>query len=236
MCISLAILSMDKPDSLNRSTSPRRNAVRILFYGQSLNRVDVLAGWADPYYGGEAEVRIDGQHPSERPELYHTTRPTDTFSVDWPGVNHIGAEKPLLIENWTLRILEVNAGEGRLRFEVTGSRTGPDGGGVSTERFVSKSGRVVIEPQDWTFARSFALRRQPTPSGFEVTWSVLPMFADVYRELRLEDPTRERATTLALGLVGTKHKLQLIARRLNPPMIRAIRVYRPPIVSLGKAN
>jgi hypothetical protein len=62
------------------------------------------------------------------------------------------------------------------------------------------------------------------------------MFADVYRELRLEDPTRERATTLALGLVGTKHKLQLIARRLNPPMIRAIRVYRPPIVSLGKAN
>jgi hypothetical protein len=200
------------------------------------NRVDAIAGWADPYYGGEAEVRIDGQRPSERPELYHITRPTDTFSVDWPGVNHIGAEKPLLVEDWTLKILEVNADESRLRFEVTGTRTGPDGSGVSTERFVSKSGRVVIEPEDWTFARSFALVHQPTPPGFEMTWRVLPMFVDVYRAAPVEDRTRELATTLAVGLAGTKHKLELIARGPNPPMIRTIRIYRPPLASLEKAN
>jgi GDSL-like lipase/acylhydrolase family protein/glycosyl hydrolase family 2 len=199
------------------------------------NRVDAIAGWADPYYGGEAEVRIDGQHPSERPELYHITRPTDTFSVDWPGINQIGAEKPLLVENWTLKVLEVNADESWLRFEVAGSRTGPDGSGVSTERFRSKSGRVVIEPGDWAFARSFSLRHLATPAGFEVTWSVLPMFADVYREARLEDRTREQATRLALGLAGTTHKLELIARGPNPPMIRAIRVYRPPMASQEKA-
>jgi hypothetical protein len=195
------------------------------------NRVDAIAGLADPYYGGEAEVRIDGRPPSDRPELYHITRPTDTFSVDWPGVNHIGAQKPLLTENWTLKVLEVNADESRLRFEVAGSLTGPDGSGVSTEHYVSKSGRVVIEPEDWTFARSFALRHQATPVGFEVTWSVLPMFVDVYRAPRIEDRTREQATTLALGLAGTKHKLELIARGPNPPIIRAILVYRPPIAS-----
>ncbi|HVN03331.1 MAG TPA: GDSL-type esterase/lipase family protein, partial [Bryobacteraceae bacterium] len=200
------------------------------------NRVDAIAGWADPYYGGEADVRIDGQRPSQRPELYHLTRPTDTFSVDWPGVNHIGAEKQLLIEDWTLKVLEVNADESRLRFEVAGSRTGPDGSGVSTERFVSRSGRVVIEPQDWTFARSFDLLHQPTPVGFEVTWRVVPMFVDVYRAPRLEDRTREQVTTLALGLAGTKHKLELVARGPNPPMIRAIRVYRPPFASLEKVN
>jgi hypothetical protein len=38
------------------------------------NRVDAIAGWADPYYGGDADVRIDGQRPSERPELYRITR------------------------------------------------------------------------------------------------------------------------------------------------------------------
>jgi hypothetical protein len=101
----------------------------------------------------------------------------------------------LLVEDWTLRVLEVNADESRLRFELTGSRTGPDGGGVSTERFVSNSGRVVIEPEDWTFARSFELVHQTTPPGFEMTWSVLPMFVDVYREQRLEDRTRELPTT-----------------------------------------
>jgi hypothetical protein len=200
------------------------------------NRVDAIAGWADPYYGGEAEVRIDGQRPSERPELYSITRPSDTFSVDWPGINRIGAEKPLQVEDWTLRVLEVNADESRLRFEVTGSRTGPDGGGMSTERFVSNSGRVVIEPQDWTFARSFELVHKTTPPGFEMTWSVLPMFVDVYRETRLEDRTRELATTLALGLPNTKHKLELTARGPNPPAIRAIRIYRPPITSQEKVN
>jgi hypothetical protein len=192
------------------------------------NRVDAIAGWGDPFYGGEAEVRIDGRPPSQRPELYHITRPTDTFSVDWPGVNRIGAGKPLLVENWTLKVLELNADESRLRFEVAGSETGPDGGGVSSERFVSKSGRVVIEPEDWTFARSFALRPLHTPAGFEVTWSVLPM----YRAPRIEDRTREQSTVLALGLVGAKHRLELIARGPNPPMIRALRVYRPPIATI----
>jgi hypothetical protein len=200
------------------------------------NRVDAIAGWADPYYGAEAEVRIDGQRPSEQPELYHITRPSDTFSVDWPGVNRIGAEKPLLVEDWTLHIQEVNADESRLRFTVAGSRTGPDGGGVSAERFVSNSGRVVIEPQDWTFARSFELRHVTTPTGFDVTWNVLPMFVDVYRELRLEDRTRERTTTLALGLANTKHKLELITHGPNPPMIRAIRIFRPPIVTQEKVH
>ena len=154
------------------------------------NRVDAIAGWADPYYRGVAEVRIDGQRPSERPELYQITLHSDTFSVDWPGVNRIGAEKPLLVEDWTLRLDEVNSEELRLRFTVAGSRTGPDGGGVSTERFVSKSGRVVIEPQDWTFARAFEYSHVATPPGFELTWSVLPMFVDMYREQRLEDRTR----------------------------------------------
>ena len=200
------------------------------------NRVDVIAGWADPYRCAEAEVLIDGQRPSVRPELYHISRPSDTHSVDWPAVNRICAQHPLLVENWTLRILELNADESRLRFEVTGSRTGPDGGGVSTERFVSKSGRVVIESEDWTFARSFELRHDPTPPGFEVTWSVLPMFADMYREPRLEDSAREQATTLALGLANAKHRLELIARGPDPPMIRAVQVYRPPMVSAGNVD
>jgi hypothetical protein len=62
------------------------------------------------------------------------------------------------------------------------------------------------------------------------------MFVDVYRAPRLEDRTREQATTLALGLAGTKHRLALIAHGPNPPMIRAIRVYRPPMASLEEGK
>jgi hypothetical protein len=55
------------------------------------------------------------------------------------------------------------------------------------------------------------------------------MFADVYTEPRIGDPSRERATTLALGLPNTRHKLELIAEGPEAPRIREIRVYRPPV-------
>jgi hypothetical protein len=207
--------------------------LRLEFEG---NRADAVAGWADPYTGAEAEVLVDGKHPSLLPELYHITRPSDTSSVDWPAVNRIGAQEPLLVEDWTLRILGVNADESRVQFEVRGSSTGPDGGGVSTQRFVSKSGRVVIEPQDWAMARAFELSHKPTPLGFEVTWSVLPMFVDAYREARLEDRTREQSATLALGLANTRHTLELVSRGPRPPVIRAIRVYRPPVAGGGESQ
>jgi hypothetical protein len=197
------------------------------------NRVDAIAGWADPYTGAAANVLIDGKRPSLLPELYHITRPSDTFSVDWPAVNRVSAKSPLIVEDWTLRVLDANADESRVRFEVIGSVTGPDGEGVSTERFVSRSGRVVIEPGDWATARAHDLSHKATPQGFEVTWSVLPLFLDVYREDRLEDRTRELASTLALGLSNSRHTLELVSLGPSQPMLRTIRVYRPPVVGFS---
>ena len=174
-------------------------------------------------------MRIDGKKPSEFPELYFITRPTDTFAVDWPAVNSVSAEKPLLVEDWTLRVLETNADDSRWRFEVVGSQTGRDGEGVSTERFVSRSGRVAIEPADYGVKRAFDLRHILTPVGFEVKWRVEPMFSDVYRAPRVTDPSREQPVTLALGLPNGKHTLELAARGKTLPPIKAIRVYRPSI-------
>jgi hypothetical protein len=149
--------------------------------------------------------------------------------VDWPALNRVTAGKPLVAEDWTLRVIETSADDSRWRFEVTGSRTGPDGEGESTGRFVSKSGRVVIEPGEWGFKRAYDLRHQLTPVGFEVRWQVLPMFAGVYRAPRISDPSKEYAITLALGLANGKHTLELIARDKTNPPLRAIRVYRPPV-------
>jgi hypothetical protein len=200
--------------------------LRLEFEG---NRIDVLAGDDGPYHAAEADVLIDGKKPSEFPELYFITRPTDTYAVDWPAVNSVSAEKPLLVEDWTLRVLETNADDSRWRFEVVGSKTGKDGEGVSTERFVSRSGRVAIEPADYGVKRAFDLRHALTPVGFEVKWRVEAMLRDVYRAPRVADPSREDSVTLALGLSNGKHTLELAARGKTPPPIRAIRVYRPPV-------
>ena len=177
------------------------------------NRVDLIAGAGGAYHADEVEVRIDGRRPSEFQELYFISRPSDTFAVDWPAVNRVTAEKPLLVEDWTLRALETSPDDAWWRFEVIGSKTGPDGVGMSTERFVSRSGRVIIEPGDWGVKRAFDLRHKPTPVGFEVRWQVIPMFVDRWQAPRVEDPSREYATTVALGLINGKHTLELTAVR-----------------------
>jgi hypothetical protein len=193
------------------------------------NRVEALAGRDGAYHASEADVLIDGRHPSEIPDLYFITRPSDTFAVDWPAVNRVRAEKPLVLEDWTLRVLEASPDESSLRFEVIGSQTGQDGTGVSSERFVSRSGRVVIEPGDWGVKRAFDLRHIATPPGFEVRWRVLPMFVDTWRAPRIEDPSREYATGLAVGLTNGRHTLELVTKDKTNPPVRAIRVYRPPV-------
>ncbi|MGO9242162.1 MAG: hypothetical protein ACLQBJ_15275 [Bryobacteraceae bacterium] len=200
--------------------------LRLEFEG---NRVDAIAGPGNAYHAAEAEVFIDGKRPSEMPELYFITRPSDTFAVDWPAVNKVTALSPLLLEDWTLRVTGVNADESQLRFEVTGSRTGMDGAGVSNERFVSRSGRVVIDPDVWGVRRAFDLVHKATPTGFEVKWRVAPMFLDVYVAPRIQDPSAEYATTLALGLTPGKHTLELVAKTGSAPPIGVIRVYNPPL-------
>ena len=191
------------------------------------NRIDVIAGWDNPFHSGEADVMVDGRKPSQIPECYFVTRPTDNYAVDWPAINRVSRRNPLLVENWTLKVLATNADDSRVRFEVSGSKTGPDGSGVSTEEFVSQSGRVVLSPQDWAMQRASELRHVPTPIGFEVKWRVEAVAEDVYREPRITDSSHEYVVTLAQGLTNGRHTIELISRGDLPPAIRAIRVYRP---------
>ena len=231
-----------RPD-LAKSEASARDTVRTLVVGKDVkwkdgklvlpfegNRVDVLAA-APPKPGApaSAQIRIDGKKPSAFPELYAVTRPSGTPNIGWPAVIRVDREKPAVLEDWTARVTEVNEDASKFKFEVAGSRTGPDGTGTSDAKFVSKSGRVVIEPQNWWFHSDYQLSKKPTPAGFEVRWQVRPMFVDTYTLPKIEDPTREHATTLAQGLTNDKHTLEIIADGNGAIPIRAIRVYRPPL-------
>lgn len=190
------------------------------------NRVDVLA--AKSAGQPAARVLIDGKKPSEFPDAYTITRPGPTQLGYWPGVIRVGWEKPLLVEDWELRITETNDEGSQFKFEVKGSKTGPDGNGSAAEKFVSNSGRVVIDPKDWHFKRAFDHGKKKLTAGFVVKWQVKPLFVDSYTPPQVDDPSREHATTLAQNIPNAKHTLELVAEGNTPPAIRAIRVYRPP--------
>lgn len=193
------------------------------------NRVDVLSSWSGSGEAPAARVLIDGQKPSENPRLYYHARPSGTPHIGWPAIMRIGHERPLVVEKWTLRAWGFNDEADRFKFEVHGSETGPDGRGVSTERFVSDSGRVVIEPDDWVFAFDRRVSKKPMPDEVTVGWRTEPLFVNTVRPRKVEEAAREYPATLAKLLENREHTLTLVAENGTSAPIAALRVYEPPL-------
>jgi hypothetical protein len=187
------------------------------------NRVDLIcAGRRD----ARTQVRIDGRKPSEFPGLYGLTRTTSYPGTTWPCLLRVTYQQPWQLEEWTLTLRGISADRKTFRFTCAGSRTGPDGEGVSTDRFVSKSGRVVIDPADWNLAYASTVSKEILRDGFKIQWEVVPRFVDEFSPSPAEDPTVESVVTVAQGLSNGRHKLEIQGGPQTN--IIAVRVYRPP--------
>jgi hypothetical protein len=193
------------------------------------NRVDAYSAWSGTGEAPSAKVLIDGKAPSEFPTVYYHARPSGTPNIGWPAIKHIGWREPLVLETWTATCHDFSDDAKTFRFEVSGSATGPDGQGTSTEEFVSNSGRVVIEPQDWTFDFDREVSKKPIPQTVTVKWQTKAIFTDTYAPLKVEDPAYEYPTTLAQGLPNATHTLELVSETGRPVEVAFIRVYEPPL-------
>jgi hypothetical protein len=128
--------------------------------------------------------------------------------------------RPSPAEEW-VKTLEVGGDArweaGRLRVEFEGS---------SGERFVSRSGRVVIEPDAWNVAYSLSLAGiKPVPESFTVKWKVEPQFADQVITPPRPGPGIESVVTVAQGLPNGRHVIEISGG--EKPPIRAVRIHRP---------
>jgi hypothetical protein len=184
------------------------------------NRVDLIAGANPDGKAPNATITIDGKKPSAFPALYRVTRPTPAPGAPLALVR-VDAERPLQLEDWTVKLTSISPDSKTWKFEVVGSKTGPDGAGSSGELFVSKSGRVKIEPSAW-------LRKGQVPTGHQIQWKVLPLFADTFTAPKAVDAARESTVTLAQGLSNSRHRLEISVGKGTAP-IQAIRVYRPAV-------
>ena len=193
------------------------------------NRIDVVAARTQDAKLGTTKVLIDGKPPSQFPELYVHARPSPAPHTGWPAINRIDHRSPLVVETWTAKILECDAQKRHLAFEIVGSRTGPDGRGTNKGRFVSTSGRVIIDGNRWMIGHALRYRKKPLPEGYKVTWEVQPLFRDVYPAPTTDDAAKDYATMVAQGLSNGRHTLKHIPSGDGPVPIAAFRVYRPPL-------
>jgi hypothetical protein len=157
--------------------------------------------------GAKATVLLDGQPMDGVKELWAISRPSVGPAGIWmPAVNNIGFDRPLVEEDWTLTCLPDSTPDGqKIHFKLQGSVTGDDGEGWSTERFVSRSQRAIIEPVDWHVAWTLGYRKAKLPEGFNVTWRSYPMFTRAY-----EPKPAGTRTLLVQGCANQSHTLTLI--------------------------
>ena len=204
----------------------RRGADGSLTLAFDGNRLDVIARHAP---GPDARVLIDGRPPSANPALYYHARPTAAPNVWWPSINQFGHDKPLVVEKWTLEFTECDVEKNVLKFSLSGSVTGPDGEGDASQRFVSNSGRVIIEPSAWSVMGALTYSKKPVPEGYAITWETKPLFTDLYQQPGTPDAAREYPTTLVQGLTNDTHTAQLIPQGDQPLQIESFRAYKPPL-------
>lgn len=157
--------------------------------------------------GARASVLLDGQPMDGLPELWAITRPSKGPAGIWtPAINTISFKKMPVEEEWTLTCLPGSTPDGKkLHYKLLGSVTGEDGEGLSTERFVSRSQRVIIEPSDWRVAWALGYKEATLPVGFQVTWRSYPLFARAY-----EPKPAGTRTLLVQGCTNQAHTLTLI--------------------------
>jgi hypothetical protein len=196
------------------------------------NRVDLIAAHADAGHKlGTAKLLLDGKPPSENPDVYAITRPSSGPGTWFPAIMRISHTQPLIVEDWTLRITRISKDANSVAFEVAGSKTGPDGSGTNEKTFISNSGRVKIEPRDWLLAQIMTIFKQqtPPPVGFEIHWSVKPMFEDEYRAPGTPDMSKVYETTLFQLISNMHHSLVIIPNGDGAVPIESLQVYRPPL-------
>ena len=208
-----------RTSEVGKDVSWKEGRLTLTFEG---NRVDAIAATSTAP-DSTARVLIDGKKPSEFPGAYAITRPTPN---PWSplALVRVDHDRPLVAEDWTLTVKSFGGDPPRWHYQVEGSKTGLDGEGDSDSTFVSRSGRVRIEPPSW-------FQKKPVQPGYQIRWTVRPLLADTYTPPKVEDPAREYTTTLVQGIPDGRHTLELVAESEKVPALRAIRAYDPPFAA-----
>jgi hypothetical protein len=161
--------------------------------------------------------------------LLHGQRPFQMLSAMMPpGVIIQYSTGPnIRPESWEVTFKDISPDGKKFRFVLHGSLTGDDGEGSPAERFVSRSGRITIEPDDWLIAPW----RWPPPPGWSPARLVWKIVADCCDQVQYPAESKEQFeyVTVADGLPPGEHELTLIPDSTGSFGIHGIEACNPPM-------
>jgi len=211
------------------------NSLKLVFIG---NRVDLVLAPGT----GSAKILIDGQAPSKL-NLCHGTFPEqDPYGNSTPVLKRYFIGPDMLLESWTMKITEMSKNKRKFKYTLTGSMTGPDGAGDSTQDFVSKSGRIKIFANDVGGQKAPPQEQigtdldmmVPAPEKLAITWKIVSDCRDSVLAVPPApgtDPKNAKFTyvTVADGLPFGRHELTVLPEGKAPLGIVGVDIYSPPL-------
>lgn len=175
-------------------------------------------------------VTIDGVSPNAIDGCYQVSRASSIETVpDWPALRRITLQKNRIAEDWTATLVKISADQTSFEFDVKSSITGYEGHGDSLHDFVSNSGRISIESQDWMLKRAADLTHVLLAEPFDVNWSVKNVCQGPPEYIDRGDHGAEYRYVLATGLVNRSHDASLAMAVTDSSGLIEIRAYRPPL-------
>ncbi len=176
-----------------------------------------------------AKVLFDNHSPSSIDDIYYNTRPNADSTLDWPwqtgAVIHTSNLNHRDCEKWTLEMTSMDDSISSFRFRIYGSLTGYDGNGISSEKFISNSGKLIIEPDDWFIKPAWDRFKVDFRPGYTITWEVRATFADYI------DNIDQLNYTLIQGTENRSHFIRLIPFQDRSIPIKSIVIYKPFLLS-----
>jgi hypothetical protein len=175
-------------------------------------------------------VAIDGVSPNDIDSCYQVTRASSIGTVpDWPAIRRITLQHDRVPEDWTATLTNFSPDQSSFSFSVTSSVAGDEGSGDSSHDFVSKSGDLRIEAQDWMVKRAFDEHNIPLQAPFAVHWSVNNVCAGTPEAIDRGDGTMQYRYVLGAGLPNRQHAVTLTAPANDFTDVTEFRAYKPPL-------
>jgi hypothetical protein len=175
-------------------------------------------------------VKIDGGSAKDIDGCYQVTRSSPLVSVpDWPAVRRITLLHDRTAADWTATITNISPDQKSVNFQVKTSATGDEGRGSSSGQYVSKSGQLSIDGDDWMFERGFELKHVPLQVPTEVHWSVEYICGGKPEVINRGQGMTEYRYVLGAGLSNGSHTAELSSPANDLADAVEFRAYKPPL-------
>jgi hypothetical protein len=155
-------------------------------------------------------VTIDNRLPKDIDGCYQVTRSSPLVSApDWPALRRITLLHDHTAEDWTATITNITPDEKSVDFTVRASVSGDEGKGSSSRKYVSNSGQLTIDGDDWMFERGYELEHIPLQVPAEVHWSVQYICGGRPEVIDRGNRMVEYRYVLGAGLSNGRHTAEL---------------------------